>query len=149
MKERAEIAKKQSKTPITVLLIAFLAVACLRPAETDYGIVYMLAAILLLTGAAYLIIYRYLAYFSYQLTANELLIIKNIGSHEKYMMIAPFDRILFIKPNDGTLSDIAYPVGDAYAGEFDDGGRLRRFTFSPSKKMLEKLKTELGDRLEL
>ena len=149
MKERAEIERNRSKTPIVVLLVLFLAVVCLRPAETDFGYVYMLIAILLLTASAYLIIYRYMAYYSYQVTANELLIIKNIGSHEKYMMIAPFDKISYIKPNDGQLSDINFPVGDAYAGEFIDGSRVRRFTFSPSEKMIKRLKAELGDKFVL
>ena len=149
MRERADIERNRSKTPIVVLLVLFFAVVCLRPAETDYGFVYMIIAIFLLTASAYLIIYRYLAYYSYQITSNELLIIKNIGSHEKYMMIAPFDKINFIEPYDGQLTDINYPVGDAYAGEFYDGGRVRRFTFSPSEKLLKKLKAELGDRLEL
>ena len=149
MKERADIEKRQSKTPIILLFVLFLAVVCLRPAKTDYGFVYMIISIGLLTAVAYLIIYRYLAYYSYQITENELLIIKNIGSHEKYMMIAPFDRIRFIRENDGSIKDIDYPVGDAYVGEFDNGGKIVRFTFSPGEKMLKKLKSELGDRLEM
>ncbi len=146
MKERANIETKKSKTAIIVLFVLFAAVVCLRPAKTDYGFVYMVIAIALLGAAAYLIVHRYLTWYSYQLTGNELLIIKNVGSHETYLMIAPFDKITYIKPNDNSLSHIDYPVDNRLIGEFDAGGKKKTFSFSPSEDFEKRLKAILGDR---
>ena len=146
MKEKASIETKKSKKSIIICLILFAAISCLRPAQSDYTIVYILISLCFLTAAVYLIIYRYLAWYSYQLTANELLIIRNIGNHEKYLMIAQFDKISFIKPNDTPPKSVNFPVGDELYGEYDDGGRIRTFTFSPGEEMKKRLKSILGER---
>ena len=146
MKEKSIIETNKSKKTIIICIILFLAFSCFRPAKSDYAMVYILISIGFLTAAAYLIIYRYLAWYSYQLTENELLIIRNIGSHEKYLMIARFDKIAFIKPNDEPGKKVNFPVGNKLYGEYSDGGRTLSFTFSPSDEMIKKLKTKLNDR---
>lgn len=146
MRENADIPKKNYKLPIILLFVLFLAVVCLRPAQTDYGIVYVLIALGLLTGAAYLIMYGYLASFSYLITENELVLIKSVGSHEKYLIVAPLDSILYVKKNDGSIEKVNCCVGDALLGEFTSGSRKISFTFSPSDKFITKLKNSLGER---
>lgn len=147
IKERANIERNQSKKPIIILIILFFAVTFLRPAHSDYAIIYVIISILFLTAAAYLIIFKYLVWYSYRLTENELIFIKNIGSHDKYLMIAPLSSIKSIeKLAPAKHKGINYPVGNKLFGKFDCGGRTRTFSFSPSKKMKSELKKLLGDK---
>ena len=147
IKERANIQRNQSKKPIVALIILFFAVVFLRPAHSDYAIVYVIISLLLLTAAAYLIIFKYLVWYSYQLTENELVFIKNIGSHDKYLMVAPLSSIVKIEKNNVSENKtINYPLGDELFGSFDYAGKIRTFSFSPSDEMKRELKNALGDR---
>lgn len=147
MRETANIPKKNYKTPVIVLLVLFFAVVCLRPAETDYGIVYILLSLGLLTAAAYLIMYGYLAVYSYLITENELVLIKSVGSHDKYLVVARLDSILYIKKNDGSIKNFNCTVGDELIGEYMDGAKRLSFSFSPGEEFKAKLKEYLGEKM--
>ncbi len=152
MIEKADIKRNKSGKSIVICIIIFLAVALLRPAKTDYAIVYMIIAIGFLTAAAYLIIYKYMASYTYQITENELVFIKNIGSHERYMMIAPLSRIEEIikkcHANNEIYKNINYPVGDKFVGAYYVGQKTVTFSFSPSRDMQKLLKSKIGDRFQ-
>ena len=147
IKEKANIRKNQSKKPIIVLIALFFTVVFLRPAHSDYAIVYVIISLLLLTAAAYLIMFKYLVYYSYQLTGNELVFIKNIGSHDKYLMVAPISSITVIeKAETSNYENINYPVGGELVGAFEYAGKVRTFSFSPSDEMKRELKKLLGGK---
>ena len=147
IKEKANIQKNQSKKPIVALIILFFAVVFLRPAHSDYAIIYVIISLLLLTAAAYLIMFKYLVWYSYQLTENELIFIKNIGSHDKYLMVAPLSSIKVIEKSEtSNYKNINYPVGGELIGAFDYAGKLRTFSFSPSDEIKTELKKLLGDK---
>lgn len=147
IKEKANIRRNQSKKPIVILIVLFFAVVFLRPAHSDYAIVYVIISLLLLTAAAYLIMFKYLVSYSYQLTENELVFIKNIGSHDKYLMVAPLSSITVIeKSENSNFKSISYPVGGELTGAFEYAGKIRTFSFSPSDEMKRELKKLLGEK---
>lgn len=147
IEEKANIERNRSKKPIVILIVLFFAVVFLRPAHSAYAIVYVIISLLLLTAAAYLIMFKYLVYYTYRLTENELIFIKNIGSHDKYLMVAPLSAITVIgKKENSDYEIINYPVGGELAGAFEYAGRVRTFSFSPSDEMKKELKKLLGEK---
>ena len=86
-------------------------------------------------------------YYSYQLTGNDLVFIKNIGSHDKYLMVAPLSSITVIeKAETSNYENINYPVGGELVGAFEYAGKVRTFSFSPSDEMKRELKKLLGGK---